>query len=82
MSKRSAATTVPRADQYTSGQVATIYSVAPRTACKMIDDGVIEGHIAPGTKNRRVRHEAILAHVAAHPEFKHVLQRIVTSEPK
>lgn len=75
--------TVAIADQYTVGEVAILYGVSHRTACNMVDKGVLVGHHIPGGKERRVLHESILAHVWANkPEYDYVLSRIITPEPK
>lgn len=44
---------------YTTGEVAAILKVATRTASKMIDRGLIKGYRIPGSRDRRVTHEAL-----------------------
>lgn len=39
---------------FTTGHVADLVGVAPRTATKWIDSGIIKGHRLPGSKDRRV----------------------------
>jgi hypothetical protein len=73
--------TLARQEQYTAGEVAILYGVSHRTACKMIDTGAIKGFTLPGSKERRVLHSAIQEHVEANPQYRYVLDKIVTSEP-
>jgi hypothetical protein len=73
---------LPRAEQYTAGEVAILYGVSHRTACRMIDEGALAGFKVPGSKERRVLHTAIVAHVEANPAFAYVLAKIVTKESK
>ena len=68
--------TLPRQEQYTAGEVAILYGVSHRTACKMIDGGSIKGFTVPGSKERRVLLTAITAHIAAHPDYGFVLAKI------
>ena len=71
--------TLPKQEQYTAGEVAILYGVSHRTACKMIDTGAIQGFTVPGSKERRVLYTAIVEHVTANPTFKFVLAKIVES---
>jgi len=68
--------TIKKAEQYTAGDIAVLYGVSHRTACKMIDDRVIQGHSVPGSKERRVLHASLLAHVEANPSYSHVLAKL------
>lgn len=45
---------------YTTGEIASICQVAPRTVSKWFDSGSLVGHKIPGSKDRRVRREALL----------------------
>ncbi len=68
---------VPRKDQYTAGDVAALYGVSHRTACKMIDQGIIKGHTLPGSRERRVHHADLLRHARGnHGNFRYVLDKI------
>lgn len=69
---------LPRKEQYTAGEVAILYGVSHRTACKMIDNGTIQGITVPGGKERRVLMSAIREHVAAHPQYAYVLGKIAS----
>lgn len=70
-------TTMKKKEQYTAGEVAILYGVSHRTACKMIDSGAIKGFTVPGSKERRVLFVAVKEHVAAHdPHYKFVLDKI------
>lgn len=42
---------------FTTGDVARICSVAPRTATKWIDSGKLKGYRIPGSKDRRIPRE-------------------------
>lgn len=44
---------------YTTGEVAEITGVAPRTACKWIDTGALKGYRIPGSQDRRVPAEEL-----------------------
>lgn len=69
--------TIEKKDQYTAGDIAVLYGVAHRTACKMIDSGVLSGFKVPGGQERRVLHSAVMRHVAANPQYKYVLDKII-----
>lgn len=45
---------------YTTGQVAKICKVAPRTVSKWFDSGRLKGYRIPGSQDRRVPHERLL----------------------
>ena len=68
--------TLPSQEQYTAGEVAVLYGVSHRTACKMIDGGSIKGFTVPGSKERRVLLTAIQEHVKANPNYTFVLAKI------
>lgn len=73
--------TLPAKEQYTAGEVAILFGVSHRTACKMIDSGAIPGFSVPGSKERRVLFTSIRTYVEANPAFTFVLLKIVTTEP-
>lgn len=73
--------TLPKKEQYTAGEVAIIYGVSHRTACKMIDSGVLRGFLVPGSMSRRVLFGSIEDHVTANPSYKFVLSKIVADGP-
>ena len=68
--------TLPQQEQYTAVEIAILYGVSHRTACKMIDGGAIKGFTVPGSKERRVLYTAIKEHVLACPQFRYVLDTI------
>ena len=68
--------TLPKQEQYTAGEVAILYGVSHRTACKMIDGGSIKGFTVPGSKERRVLYTSIRDHVTTNPQFVYVLDKI------
>lgn len=68
--------TLPSREQYTAGELAILYGVSHRTACKMIDKGDISGFTLPGSRERRVLRQSIKDHVAANPSFAFVLSKI------
>ncbi len=52
---------------YTAGEVARHLKVAPRTACRLIDDGKLKGYRLPtGGRDRRVSHESLVAFIREH----------------
>lgn len=53
--------TVPLKRTYTSGEVALICNVAPRTVCKWCDAGLLIGYRLPGSKDRRFPRECVVA---------------------
>lgn len=73
--------TLPRQEQYSAGEVAILYGVSHRTACKLIDTGIIPGFTVPSSKERRVLLASIHAHVKANPQYAYVLTKI-ESEPQ
>jgi hypothetical protein len=54
---------------FTTGDLSSLFGVAPRTVIKWIDSGLLEGFRLPGSADRRVRLESLSAFLAAHPEF-------------
>jgi excisionase family DNA binding protein len=65
--KRKRVHTAPRQVQktFTTGQIAKRCSVAPRTASKWIDRGHLKGWRIPGSKDRRVYREDLIAFLKA-----------------
>ncbi len=53
-------------DILTTGQVATICKVAPRTVSKWFDSGELGGYRIPGSKDRRIPREELLAFMDKH----------------
>lgn len=51
---------------YTTGQVARICQVAPRTAGKWIDSGALQGYRIPGSQDRRVPRANLLKFLEEH----------------
>lgn len=51
---------------YTTGQVARICQVAPRTVAKWVDNGSLVGYRVPGSADRRIPHPQLLAFLRAH----------------
>ena len=68
--------TLPAQEQYTAGEIGVLYGVSHRTACKMIDSGALKGFTVPGSKERRVLQTDLRAHIAAHPQYGFVLEKI------
>jgi two-component system response regulator RpaA len=51
----------------TTGQIAKICEVAPRTATKWCDDGLIKGcYRLPGSKDRRIPRASLIAFMQQH----------------
>jgi hypothetical protein len=73
-------------DQYTAGDLAYLLGVAHRTACKLIDEGVIAGFRLPSRpgnrlRERRVLHGAILAFIEANPRYAYILDKLDGASP-
>jgi excisionase family DNA binding protein len=62
-------------EPYTVGEVADLLAVAPRTVCKWVDSGEIEGYRVPGSADRRVSAGAFGAFLDSHPGFKGQVER-------
>ena len=46
-------------DTFTTGEVAKICRVAPRTVCSWCKKGVIDFYVIPGSPDRRITSEAL-----------------------
>lgn len=57
--------TFPKKDVLTTGEVATICHVAPRTVSKWFDRGQLRGYRIPGSRDRRIPMEQLLAFMRA-----------------
>ena len=53
-------------DILTTGEVATICNVAPRTVSKWFDSGQLRGYRIPGSKDRRIPLNALIKFMKAH----------------
>ncbi len=53
-------------DVLTTGQVARICNVAPRTVSKWFDSGQLRGYRIPGSKDRRIPVQALIRFMKAH----------------
>jgi excisionase family DNA binding protein len=53
-------------DVLTTGQVARICNVAPRTVSKWFDSGVLRGYRIPGSKDRRIPLQSLIRFMKAH----------------
>lgn len=51
---------------YTTGAIARMYRVSPRTATGWIDSGLLPGYRIPGSQDRRVTAEALTRFAAEH----------------
>jgi len=56
----------PRKTVLTTGEVAKICSVAPRTVSKWFDSGQLRGYRIPGSKDRRIPVEQLVRFMRAH----------------
>lgn len=57
---------VKKKDIYTTGEVATICSVAPRTVSNWFDSGLLAGYRIPGSKDRRIPHNQLIKFMHKH----------------
>ena len=55
-----------RKDVLTTGQVAQICNVAPRTVTKWFDSGQLKGYRIPGSKDRRIPTTELIRFMKAH----------------
>ena len=53
-------------DVFTTGEVARICRVAPRTVSKWFDTGQLKGYRIPGSKDRRIPRDQLLRFMKAH----------------
>jgi excisionase family DNA binding protein len=51
---------------YTTGQVAVLFGVSPKTATKWIDSGALPGYRVPSSRFRRVRRRDLEVFMAKH----------------
>jgi len=51
---------------YTTGQVAKICKVAPRTVSKWFDSGRLKGYRIPGSQDRRIPREYLIVFLKEH----------------
>jgi excisionase family DNA binding protein len=58
--------TVQQKAVYTTGEVARICHVAPRTVSKWVDSGQLRGYRIPGSRDRRIPAEHLWAFLRAH----------------
>ena len=77
---------IPARDQYTAGEIAWLMGVAHRTACKLIDEGLLAGFrlpVSPGARlrERRVHHAALLIFIGKHPEYDYMLDKLTNVPP-
>jgi len=56
----------PRKHVLTTGEVAKICNVAPRTVSKWVDSGQLRGYRIPGSKDRRIPHDQLVRFMRAH----------------
>lgn len=56
----------PNPNVYTTGEVAALCRVAPRTVAKWFDSGRLRGYRIPGSLDRRIPREALLAFLREH----------------
>lgn len=62
---------------YSTGRVAKICKVAPRTVSKWFDSGLLKGYRIPGSEDRRIPHDNLLKFLIAHnfpPSVIHEIQ--------
>lgn len=64
-------------DVLTSGEVARMCNVAPRTASKWIDNGMLTGYRIPGSLDRRVAKSDLLDFISKHQMKLHIRSKRV-----
>lgn len=55
-----------RQEVFTTGQIAVLCGVAPRTVAKWFDSGRLKGYRIPGSQDRRVPRESLVAFLTAY----------------
>jgi len=61
---------------FTTGEVAKVCSVAPRTVAKWCDQGRIKCFRIPGSKDRRITEEWLIAFLNEHQGMEHLIKNI------
>jgi hypothetical protein len=72
---------ISKMKEYTAGDISILYGVAHRTACRLIDEWIIQGYRLPGVNGkpgeRRVLHSNLMNHARGNRgNFKYVLTKI------
>ena len=67
---------------FTTGQVAKLCGVAPRTASKWFDSGRLKGFNVPCSQDRRVPKESLLEFLKAHGMHVYIDRVNRQTEPK
>lgn len=62
-------------DVYTTGKVARLCEVAPRTVSKWVDSGLLKGWRIPGSFDRRINHADLVAFLRFHG-LSHALAKL------
>src|SRR5215207_5200554 len=68
-------------DVLTTGEVAKICNVAPRTVSKWFDSGALRGYRIPGSKDRRIPVNQLIRFMKEH-NIVEVLEKILEDEAK
>ena len=68
-----------RRNVYTTGQIATITEVSPRTVTKWIDNNYIDSYRIPESNHRRVQHSDLVSFLIKH-EMQCFLPKIGESQ--
>ena len=55
-----------RKTSYTTGDIAKLVGVAPRTVTKWFDNGTLQGYRIPDSKDRRIPHDKLLDFLTKH----------------
>ena len=55
-----------RRDVLTTGEVSQLFQVAPRTVVRWVDEGFLAGHRLPGSSDRRIHRDDLLAFAELH----------------
>lgn len=59
-------TNIVKKKVYTTGEVAQICQVAPRTVSKWFDSHMLRGYRIPGSQDRRIPHEYLVEFMQKH----------------
>lgn len=66
---------------YSSGQIAHLCGVSPRTVAKWIDSDELKGFKLPGSDHRRVHHEDLVSFMKLHGYQTDSLEQIDLTKP-
>jgi excisionase family DNA binding protein len=61
---------------YTTAELARLIGVSPKVIANLVDNGLIKGFRIPGSRHRRIPHEAAVAWLKEQPGMEVFLEQI------